>query len=91
MANRTIRTVSPTGVVKDVLEPALHVSVQSGFAPICDVGTTAQRPTTGLFQGYKFYDTSLSKLIVWVGGGGGMSHSSAQTQGFWTDGTGSAV
>lgn len=32
-----------------------------------DVGTTQQRPTTALNVGRQFYDTTISKLIIWNG------------------------
>lgn len=83
------RVITPAGVATDVLKAAAHNAVV-GSTVIDGVGTTAQRPTSGLFSKFLYYDTTLSKLVVWVGGGGGIDNGQPQA-GFWTDGTGSAV
>jgi hypothetical protein len=85
--------VNAAGTVKDVVESQAHGLASQGFFKVADsVGSTAQRPNTGLFQGFRFYDTTLNKIVLWVGGGGGMQHPvNAEAGGFWTDGTGAAV
>lgn len=47
---------------------------------LTESGTTAQRPTTGLFTGRTYYDTTLTKPIWYSGSGSG-----------WVDATGSSV
>lgn len=86
----TVRLVNAAGVVKDVPESAIEATTAAGYLKVTDgSGTTAQRPTVGLYRGFTYYDTTLSKIIVWVGGGGGMNV--VAPTGFWTDGSGSAV
>ena len=43
-----------------------------------NVGTTAQRPTVGLYVGFQFFDTTLKKPIWWNGSA-------------WVDATGATV
>lgn len=44
-------------------------SVQAAFQQlqVPDAGSTAQRPTTGLYPGQRFWDTSLGRPIWWRG------------------------
>lgn len=86
-----IRMVSPVGVAQDVAESAAHGLFSAGWTLVAhSSGPTTGRPTTGLFSGMKHFDTTLNKIVVWVGGGGGTAKALAET-GFWTDGTGASV
>jgi hypothetical protein len=79
------------GNVRDVAPTAAHALASTGWHQIADgVGTTAQRPTTGLKRGFRYLDTTLNKLVVWYGAGGGISHPTAQEPGFWLDATSGA-
>lgn len=93
MAERTIRMVNPrTGAVQDVLERNLHAVGSQGFVAICDsLGPTSARPATGLVAGHCYFDTTLSKPVFWVGGGGGVVNTGAPEPGFWCDYTGAAA
>lgn len=78
-----------TQVVQDVPEAQGHGLADKGWFKVADaVGPTSARPNTGLFGGYRYFDTTLSKIVIWVGGGGGMQHGTNGAEpGFWTDGT----
>lgn len=83
---RTVRLMSQAGVVKDVNESAMNALVGQGWYKVADgVGTTAQRPTTGLFRGFKYVDTTLSKLVVWIGDDGGIVHHANAGKGAWAE------
>lgn len=53
-------------------------SIQYYLSAVGNNGVTAKRPTTGLYVGYPFYDTTLQKPIWWNGS-------------TWKDATGAAV
>lgn len=95
MANQKrtlVRMTKPDGTFKDVTPDQAHALASQGYSKSAEsVGTTAQRPSTGLFTGFRHYDTTLSKMVVWQGGGGGMQHETAPESGFWTDGSGASV
>lgn len=53
-------------------------SAQNILASVGATGTTAQRPTSGLYAGYQYFDTTLG-YAIWYSGSG------------WVDATGGSV
>lgn len=75
----------------DVPEHDARPMAASGWMIACEVGATAARPTPGpasdlagfsveIPSGYKFYDTTLAKMIIWNA-----------SRGIWVDQTNTAV
>lgn len=66
------RTFDPAGGVQDVFEHDSMALQANGWASLGMVGTTAQRPTSALgthplVLGTRFYDTTVSKTLLWNG------------------------
>src|SRR5947207_2550010 len=66
------RSFDPASSPLDVLEQDSNTLQANGWAFLGMVGATAQRPTSALgthplFVGVRFYDTTVSKTLLWNG------------------------
>ena len=85
---RTYRMVKISdGTVSDLETVAANALSAQGWFRLCEVGTTANRPITGITDGHRYYDTDLSALVTWVGSNAPVGQ---HLVGRWVDATGAA-